>query len=117
MIKDVVIHNGLLRIATGTFVCMVGHTYKASLMTQAQRPRHWPETAASEIACYGFSLSATLLTVNRFADARGCVTLQYLHDHGVNVSPSALLIACYIHDNAGRGVYGTGDTWITRILI
>jgi ABC-type nitrate/sulfonate/bicarbonate transport system ATPase subunit len=24
MIKDVVIHNGLLRIATGTFVCMVG---------------------------------------------------------------------------------------------
>jgi len=29
MIKDVVIHNGLLRIATGTFVCMVGHSYKA----------------------------------------------------------------------------------------
>jgi hypothetical protein len=26
MIKDVVIHNGLLRIATGTFVCMVGHS-------------------------------------------------------------------------------------------
>jgi hypothetical protein len=26
MIKDVVIHNGLLRIATGTFVCMVGFT-------------------------------------------------------------------------------------------
>ena len=24
MIKDAVIHNGLLRIATGTFVCMVG---------------------------------------------------------------------------------------------
>jgi hypothetical protein len=26
MIKDVVVHNGLLRIATGTFVCMVGHS-------------------------------------------------------------------------------------------
>ena len=40
---------------------------------------------------------------------RGYVTFQYLHDHGVNVSPSALLIACYIHDNAGHGVYGTGE--------
>ena len=29
MIKDVVIHNGLLRIATGTFVCMV-HSENAS---------------------------------------------------------------------------------------
>jgi hypothetical protein len=28
MINDVVIHNGLLRIATGTFVCMVGHSEK-----------------------------------------------------------------------------------------
>jgi hypothetical protein len=26
MIKDVVIHNGLLRIAIGTFVRMVGHS-------------------------------------------------------------------------------------------
>jgi hypothetical protein len=31
MIKDVVIHNGLLRIATGTFVCMVAHSYKAQI--------------------------------------------------------------------------------------
>jgi hypothetical protein len=29
MIKDVVIHNGLLRIATGTFVCMVRDSEKA----------------------------------------------------------------------------------------
>jgi hypothetical protein len=28
MIKDVVIHNGLLRIATGTFVCMVVYSEK-----------------------------------------------------------------------------------------
>jgi hypothetical protein len=27
MIKDIVIQNGLLRIATGTFVCMVGDSY------------------------------------------------------------------------------------------
>jgi len=30
MIKDVVIHNGLLRIATGTFVCKVAHSENAS---------------------------------------------------------------------------------------
>jgi hypothetical protein len=28
MIKDVVIHNGLLRIAAGTFVCMAGNPYE-----------------------------------------------------------------------------------------
>jgi hypothetical protein len=28
MIKDVVVQNGLLGIATGTFVCMVGDPYR-----------------------------------------------------------------------------------------
>src|SRR5215469_9056718 len=30
MIKDVVVRNGLLGVATGTFVCMVGNSYGGS---------------------------------------------------------------------------------------
>jgi hypothetical protein len=43
MIKDVVIQqSGLLRIASGTFVCMVGHSEKAQMSDLQEALSEWP---------------------------------------------------------------------------
>jgi hypothetical protein len=40
MIKDVVVHNGLLGIVTGTFVCMVADSEKARCGFPLEMPIH-----------------------------------------------------------------------------
>jgi len=52
MIKDVVDHNGLLGIATGTFVCMVGHSEKAGSDFSMKMLIHtWPRPTSRIGGC------------------------------------------------------------------
>jgi hypothetical protein len=54
MIKDVVIHNRLLRIATGTFVCMVGYSSRAAM--RAVRERLWKSCASPNLGALALPL-------------------------------------------------------------
>ena len=61
MIKDVVVHNGLLRIATGTFVCMVGHSSRGQARSCSQSEWAVTQEPIHFLTAVSLSLGALVL--------------------------------------------------------